>query len=1032
MRRAALILFCVLIPVLAGGAAAAWIYRIDLARIAIDDGLARTGLTAASYEIERLDLTGARLRNVALADGLAGEAIDVAYDLSTPWAPRLGEIRLTRPRLDLSAPAVRALFAGDDEGGGDGFDPGPLALHVTGGELDWQSPLGPLRIALDGKAHRAADGTYGIETTLVARAERGRVEATLELAGSPAGDVTGAARLSGGFLEFEQARVDGLTGDIGFTVAGGAMAALHVELAELALSLDGERVARGALSLSRQGDIVLAGFAGSAFGAEGGIEVSGIPNLEAGLIRLQRLSIEARAPHHAALWRHAGTAAPTAGAVAVSLAGHDLSLDVAALGAAPLAALPAVLADGQLSGVVEIKDLALPGLTSNISGAANLDIAAPAGELEASLAVPALFTVGAIDRAAFTGWTPPADMLDGGGSLAIAPTPALRLRPLRDPEGAISGLALSGGAQLSLSLGAGFAVEATTSLEGRLDQNGLAGRLTAAPTTARLDRFSAAGHRMRRLAFTGALGYGDKGFTAGGRLSGEYKPRVAALPDLGWIVARLPLEAAFDGSRLTLGLRAPGDLRLPAIRLGEKLTLPAPTVVTLAKPAGPVLDLDTGSGQFALNLPLRATAFPLQVRTANDTLALEVAPGAVAVTFDDDGSRIALSGGALSLPAEGVYLQGIDAAITDLATAEFKVGQIDWTDAPVELPALLALGRARIGDEDLGVGLSLLDAEQRVRLDATLRHHLDEATTEVEATLVPLDFTPDGLQPGDLATELEILTDVIGQLSGGVKLSLRDGELTGTGVLELADIAFETEAASVDGLDVRFEFDRIWPPRTARPAVLRIANVVSGVEASEVSAELSLAGDATRPLILGVDEAQATTPFARVTLDPLRIDATSGRHDMTVRLSEVDLAALLSRLDVEGVAGSGRLSGAIPITVLEDNFTVTDGRLAAEAPGVIKISVEALNQSLTGTAEQVKLLLTALEDFHYSSLVLALEKPADGGGRLKLFIDGHNPAVLNGHPFDVNIDLRGRFDDLLDTALRAYRLSDQAIRATVK
>ena len=1029
MRRVALIVFAVIAPLLGGGLGAAWAFRVELARLAIDEGLTRAGFEGAAYRIDSLELSHARVSAIDLGGATAVEAISLDYDLSRPWAPRLGEILVTGPRIDLGAPALARLLAA---GGGGGFDPGPLSLRVRDGEIRWESPLGPLRIALDGQVRRHDDGTIQGTVDLVARAEDGQVEASANLTATPGGDIVGAARLAGGFLAFERARVDGLAGEIGFSVEGGALATLRAELAELALTLDGTRVARGALSLSRRGNIVVASLEGRAFGASGRIEATGIPNFEAGLVRLRRLAFDGLAPHDAALWRHAGDWAPTAGEIAISMVGHDLSLDLAALAAAPALALPAVLADGALSTVVDIRGAALPNLASDISGVASLDFSAPAGEVEASLAVPALFTLGDIDRGLLVSHGLAETLGDGGARLSIVPAPALRLFPARDATGEISGLRVAGGARISLDLADRLTIKATTDLDGTVGPDGYSGRVSAAPMTAALGEIEFQGHRARRLVFAGAAAFEDGTLEAGGRLEGEFSPRLDALAGLGWIKAKLPLKARLAGGRLTLSLDGVGDVRLPPLGLNPDLSLPSPLAVKLEAGVAPLLRFDTASGRHQVDVRIRPVPFQLHLAGEDAPMVLALAPGVVEIALDGMTSRIALADGHLTLPGEGLHLRGIQAEVTNLAEASFRVGQVQWLDAPVSPPRLLAVGRARIGADDLGVGLSVLDESHRLRFDATIHYRFAEAALDAEITMPPLTFAPDGMQPGEILPELAVLKAVAGQISGQARLQLRAGEVTGTAAIEARGLGFSSQAATVGGLDARIELSQLWPPRTGTPQRVTIDALVAGVEASAISADLSLAGDATRPLIAKVTNARSETSFARVDLDPLIFDPDATVHELTIRLSEVDLAKLLQRLEVDGVSGTGRLSGVLPVRLLETGFAVTGGRLAAEGPGVIRISVAALNQALAGTAEQVKLLLDALEDFRYSRLVLGLEKPPDGRGTLTLSIEGRNPAVLDGQPFVVNVDLGGKFDQLLDTALEAYRLSDRAFRATVQ
>jgi hypothetical protein len=51
------------------------------------------------------------------------------------------------------------------------------------------------------------------------------------------------------------------------------------------------------------------------------------------------------------------------------------------------------------------------------------------------------------------------------------------------------------------------------------------------------------------------------------------------------------------------------------------------------------------------------------------------------------------------------------------------------------------------------------------------------------------------------------------------------------------------------------------------------------------------------------------------------------------------------------------------------------------------------------------LMLQALENFVYDELTIDLEKPATDKLTVKLHLSGANPDVLEGHPFNFNINL---------------------------
>ena len=168
-----------------------------------------------------------------------------------------------------------------------------------------------------------------------------------------------------------------------------------------------------------------------------------------------------------------------------------------------------------------------------------------------------------------------------------------------------------------------------------------------------------------------------------------------------------------------------------------------------------------------------------------------------------------------------------------------------------------------------------------------------------------------------------------------------------------------------------------------------------------------------------------------MTLPPTIIDPNRDAHDIDIDLSGVDLKQLMDLIDVEGVSAEGQLSGRLPLRISKDKVFVRQGELKAAGPGVLRIRSEAARQALAGGGEQVELVLDVLKDFRYQTLALTLDRRDDGSDLVRLTTEGNNPAVKKGRAFRLNVNLETNLDKLLAFALEAYRLSDEALRATL-
>jgi hypothetical protein len=72
-----------------------------------------------------------------------------------------------------------------------------------------------------------------------------------------------------------------------------------------------------------------------------------------------------------------------------------------------------------------------------------------------------------------------------------------------------------------------------------------------------------------------------------------------------------------------------------------------------------------------------------------------------------------------------------------------------------------------------------------------------------------------------------------------------------------------------------------------------------------------------------------------------------------------------------------------------------------------------VRSALGSAGETVEQLVLALEDFHYETLRIELEKPARGASVARLRLLGSNPQVLDGRSFALNVNLETDLDPLL-------------------
>jgi hypothetical protein len=337
-------------------------------------------------------------------------------------------------------------------------------------------------------------------------------------------------------------------------------------------------------------------------------------------------------------------------------------------------------------------------------------------------------------------------------------------------------------------------------------------------------------------------------------------------------------------------------------------------------------------------------------------------------------------------------------------------------EAEVALPEL-AVGESRLPASHWQVSLDGSELRARAsalddRLRAELRATLDPATGAGQArlALAPLEFVPGGLQPAELDPRLAPLRDVRGRVSGVAQLRWSGGALRSSSAeLTLAPLALRSSGARVEGLRGVIQLSSLSPLASGPAQLLEATSLeVAGIRFAKPRVRFAVG-----PERLLVEEALLPLGSGKLRVRDAVLGALDAPLELTVEAIDLELAELLALAALEGVSGSGTLSGAIPLRVAGDAVEIRGARLESRGPGVLRVRSERVRSALGSAGETVEQLVSALEDFHYESLRIELEKPARGESVARLELRGNNPKVLEGRAFALNVNLETDLEPLL-------------------
>jgi len=334
---------------------------------------------------------------------------------------------------------------------------------------------------------------------------------------------------------------------------------------------------------------------------------------------------------------------------------------------------------------------------------------------------------------------------------------------------------------------------------------------------------------------------------------------------------------------------------------------------------------------------------------------------------------------------------------------------------------------AREGDAvSLSGEVATLSGAARASVEAAA--DLGDATAEFVLGPARLGFKAGSLQPAGLSPRLDLARNA----QGAVNVTL-EGRTDAQSALQTeARISFDDFSAEIDGVDVLGLSGalRLRGPSllsTAGPQRLSARRLTVGVPVDSPTIQFSLA--AKRGAVSAhVHSATCEIAGGRVLVADARWNSAARSNAVDLKIENVDLDRLLRDWRIEGVSGTGVLSGVIPVKFGSDGGSIEAGRLSSGGAGLIRVDWGSAREFLVGSGEQVALAVNALEDFHYDALEIGVDKPTGGELTLAIGLEGSNPAVLDGYPFRFNVNLSGRIEPILAAIRQGQRIGGDLLQ----
>jgi Dicarboxylate transport len=401
------------------------------------------------------------------------------------------------------------------------------------------------------------------------------------------------------------------------------------------------------------------------------------------------------------------------------------------------------------------------------------------------------------------------------------------------------------------------------------------------------------------------------------------------------------------------------------------------------------------------------------------------------VSHDAEGWAAKLAGAELRLPGRSLRFSAISgeasARVADIRAERIEDIGKDRRFEPLSLHFHVAdAAPLRRFTADLAA------ASGRAAMHAEGGYDPGTGTITIDVSLPRISFDPAGLEPASISPLLAELGAAKGALSAAARLHWASGKgVDGTASLGFDHLSIDAERLRVDDLEGKVELVHLRPPQTAGTQTAHVRELHPGVAFSDAELRWALEPlpDRAGSRLL-IESFAAGFAGGHVAVRDALLDPLAAQNRIDFRLEEVDVAKLFAIASLEGVSGTGRLSGTIPVLVRGSAVAIAKSELTAQG-GVLQMRSQRVASVLSGGGQSVQLLLDALADFHYDQLTVTIEKDFAGEAAVRVHLEGNNPGVLGGRAFRINLNLSGNLDRLIASLLEIARLSDRAVRATV-
>lgn len=922
------------------------------------------------------------------------------------------------------------------------------AISLRDANMSLHTAFGDFIVGMNGDIDQSESGTQSTRLTFNIAGPPGRTKGKLAATMDASGNIQGKITVSEGTLGMPEAEISGLRGDATFTLVDMLPQQLNAEFVLFDINLPGSGLEENAFEqakLSLQMNDATAQLKGDLLAGDKKLALL----FDTTVRNYMReptidLDINAHGSADSYAWKLLGLPQPSTGSVALTMKASGQTPPLQEARSNWLSWLQHSTLTGQ--GNLELQGLSYTQKVSTLNGKLALSAEFANGSGKALLTDDSIIEASSLNPSWLESLGMPAELaklFTQGGRLHIAGKNGKATLASLSSHAEGTELNFAAAAKLSTAKAqANMNLHAQTTLD---TQN----KLTAfklSDIAVQTTGIRYADTLIEHMTLKGAIRGSPNSWTGKLDLEADANPLTAGPLTANQANMTLPIQLKFDHDTLHINLRKPGHVTLGKLAPVGSVSLQGPLDLSVSQ-----ADIELGQNPQGLRLKHQITVVPknfslLVEREAAPVIEAQIRPGEITLRGElDVGEKYrgqsVISAAGLTLPQSQIQLDNISTTINlGLAgigkVADFSIGRLQhMVSAPYFAPHSIsgnvqskAVYGKPVNGKPVSYSISAIGGVQNAQyLKLSGEHALDSGVGKITLDIDPLSFSPDVLQPGALFPDLALLENVSGKVDASTQITWsKEGISSSGGVLDLQNMSFVQKDITISGLNATLKLSDLLSPKSPPGQKITIQHIDLGVPIDNLAVSYQI--QATVPPRIAIEKANLALIGGMMSLGPTVIDPSSSHTDMVILVNNLDLEDLFGLIQVEGLTGNGRLDGSIPVTIDGNLVTIQNGHLVAEAPGILRFKSEKASQMLAGAGSDMNLLLQALQEFHYSELILKLDKSPKDDLVATLSLLGNNPNVSGGRLFRLNINLESNIGKLLDTIGLGYRLSNDALR----